>query len=69
MLVTRLILPVLLLASPVLAAQPYACGPFLLQPGPTQMTVVIDQGESHHKLWSRASASRDASGYGILKLK
>jgi hypothetical protein len=28
-----------------------------------------DQGESHHKLWSRASASRDASGYGILKLK
>jgi hypothetical protein len=46
MLVTRLILLVLLLASPVLAVQPYACGPFLLQPGPTQMTVVIDHEDS-----------------------
>ncbi|NKB66091.1 MAG: hypothetical protein GKR89_03435 [Candidatus Latescibacteria bacterium] len=32
----------LLAASPLMAAQPYSCGPFLLQPGPTQMTVVID---------------------------
>lgn len=28
-----------------------------------------DQEESHHKLWSRANASRDPSGYGFLKLK
>ncbi len=37
-----LILPVILLTSSFLAAQPYSCGPFLLQPGSTQMTVVID---------------------------
>ena len=39
--VVLLILP-LVITSPILAAQPYSCGPFLLQPGPTHMTVVID---------------------------
>ncbi|MGY8825976.1 MAG: hypothetical protein ACKVJG_18905 [Candidatus Latescibacterota bacterium] len=28
-----------------------------------------DKKESHHKLWSSASASSNTSGYGILKLK
>ena len=37
-----LLIPLLLPAVPLLAAQPYSCGPFLLQPGPSQMTVVID---------------------------
>lgn len=40
--VLLLILPLVLLTGPFLAAQPYSCGPFLLQPGSTQMTVVID---------------------------
>jgi hypothetical protein len=31
---------------PLLAAEPYSCGPFLLQPSPTQMTVVVDHVDS-----------------------
>ena len=37
-----LLLTALFLAAPVRAAEPYDCGPFLLQPGPDRMTIVVD---------------------------
>ena len=39
--VALVILPLVLFVG-ILWAEPYSCGPFLLQPGPTQMIVVID---------------------------
>jgi hypothetical protein len=35
----------LFVATSARAAQPFDCGPFLLQPGRTTMTVVIDHAE------------------------
>ncbi|MFT5086605.1 MAG: hypothetical protein ACI906_002647 [Candidatus Latescibacterota bacterium] len=46
MFITRLLfLSFVAFANVLWAAEPYSCGPFLLQPGPTQMTIVIDHEE------------------------
>ena len=58
------------------AAQPFDCGPFLLQPGPTTMTIVIDHAEpvSARLTWRRADGggkhtdSRDAARHHIFTL-
>ncbi len=52
----------LLISSTAIAA-PYDCGPFLLQPGPGTMTIVVDQAEpvSATLTWGRADGSGKAA--------
>lgn len=57
------------------AAQPFDCGPFLLQPGPTTMTIVIDHAEPlpvrlrwGHDDGKRNTESRGAARHHIFTL-